>query len=146
MMLLKILRCYYFLYLDLLITDELFRNIDFTKRRRYVQLVDSVKESGGIVRLFSSMHASGERLGQLTGIAAILRFPMPDLDLNDEHHHHHEIHDEQYDFNNGNLQPNPNRPDHNFDNTNDDDDNDDDDDDDDEQSTNNDRTLKETRA
>ncbi|CAF5189182.1 unnamed protein product, partial [Rotaria magnacalcarata] len=37
----------------LLITDELFRNIDFTKRRRFVQLVDSVKESGGTVRLFS---------------------------------------------------------------------------------------------
>jgi len=40
-------------FVDLLITDELFRNIDFTKRRRYVQLVDSVKESGGEVRLFS---------------------------------------------------------------------------------------------
>ena len=37
----------------LLITDELFRNIDFNKRRRYVDLVDSVKESGGEVRLFS---------------------------------------------------------------------------------------------
>ena len=52
------------------------------------------------------MHASGERLGQLTGIAAILRFPMPDLDLADDHHHH--------ETNNGNhhddLQPNPNRP------------------------------------
>ena len=69
-----------------MITDELFRNIDFVRRRRYVQLVDSVKESGGEVRLFSSMHASGERLGQLTGIAAILRFPMPDLDLVDEQH------------------------------------------------------------
>lgn len=39
--------------LGLLITDELFRNIDFIKRRRYVQLVDSIKESGGNVRLFS---------------------------------------------------------------------------------------------
>ncbi len=42
-----------FCFVDLLITDELFRNIDFIKRRRYVQLVDSVKESGGEVRLFS---------------------------------------------------------------------------------------------
>lgn len=73
----------------LLITDELFRNTDFNKRRRYVQLVDSIKENGGDVRLFSSMHVSGERLSQLTGIAAILRFPMPDLDLADDHHHHH---------------------------------------------------------
>ncbi|CAF3151468.1 unnamed protein product [Rotaria sp. Silwood2] len=121
----------------LLITDELFRNIDFNKRRRYVQLVDSVKDSGGVVRLFSSMHASGERLGQLTGIAAILRFPMPDLDLTDEHHHHHhhhEIQNEQYNLNNGDLQLNPNRTDNYLDDTNDD------------QSTNNDRTLKETRA
>lgn len=37
----------------LLITDALFRNIDFNKRRRYVQLVDSVKDNGGEVRLFS---------------------------------------------------------------------------------------------
>ena len=90
--------------LGLLITDELFRNIDFNKRRRYVQLVDSVKDNGGDVRLFSryveafpscchssspllssfSMHVSGERLSQLTGIAAILRYPMPDLDLEGE--------------------------------------------------------------
>ena len=62
-----------YFHVDLLITDELFRNIDFVRRRRYVQLVDSVKESGGEVRLFSSMHALGDRLGQLTGIAAILR-------------------------------------------------------------------------
>ena len=42
------------------------------------------------------MHASGERLGQLTGIAAILRFPMPDLDLLDEHHHNdHEMNSDQ---------------------------------------------------
>lgn len=32
------------------------------------------------------MHGSGERLSQLTGIAAILRFPMPDLDLAEDHH------------------------------------------------------------
>jgi len=93
----------------LLITDELFRNIDFIKRRRYVQLVDSVKESGGDVQLFSSMHASGERLGQLTGIAGILRFPMPDLDLADDHHHHHEANLEPQDFDEDDIPPNPNR-------------------------------------
>ena len=32
------------------------------------------------------MHATGERLSQLTGIAAILRFPMHDLDLAEDHH------------------------------------------------------------
>jgi len=101
----------------LLITDDLFRNIDFVKRRRYVQLVDSVKESGGEVRLFSSMHASGERLGQLTGIAAILRFPMPDLDLADDHHHD-ETNSEQEDADNDDIPANPNRTVDHMDNTN----------------------------
>ena len=35
---------------------------------------------GGGVHVFSGMHASGEQLNQLTGIAAILRFPLPDLE------------------------------------------------------------------
>jgi len=105
----------------LLITDELFRNIDFIKRRRYVQLVDSIKESGGVVRLFSSMHASGERLGQLTGIAAILRFPMSDLDLSDDHHHHHEMNSELQEIDNDDLQPNPNRTVNHIDNNTDED-------------------------
>lgn len=34
---------------------------DVKERKRYVALVDSVKESGGEVKLFSSLHISGER-------------------------------------------------------------------------------------
>ncbi|KAL9357764.1 hypothetical protein Peur_051017 [Populus x canadensis] len=64
----------------LLITDELFRNADIPMRKKYVNLVNSVKGSGGTVHIFSSMHASGEQLAQLTGIAAILRFPLPELE------------------------------------------------------------------
>lgn len=64
----------------LLITDDLFRNADIPTRKKYVNLVDSVKGSGGTAHIFSSMHVSGEQLAQLTGIAAILRFPLPDLD------------------------------------------------------------------
>ncbi|KAJ4773108.1 hypothetical protein LUZ62_063252 [Rhynchospora pubera] len=64
----------------LLITDNLFRNADIAERQRYVRLVESVKDSGGTVHIFSSMHASGEQLAQLTGIAALLRFPLPELD------------------------------------------------------------------
>ncbi|CAM6104447.1 unnamed protein product [Calypogeia fissa] len=64
----------------LLITDELFRNADIATRRKYVDLAESVKDMGGDVHVFSSMHPSGEQLGQLTGIAAILRFPLPDLE------------------------------------------------------------------
>jgi len=81
------------------------------------------------------MHASGERLGQLTGIAAILRFPMPDLDLSDDHHHQqHETNSEEEEYHNGGLQPNPNRTVDQFDDT------------DEDQSTTNQRTLNENRA
>ena len=62
----------------LLISDSLFRCVehvvsgrdcslsvsrckDLPLRKEYVKLVDSVKESGGEVKIFSSMHISGER-------------------------------------------------------------------------------------
>uniref|UniRef100_A0A0D9WAN7 Protein pelota homolog n=1 Tax=Leersia perrieri TaxID=77586 RepID=A0A0D9WAN7_9ORYZ len=64
----------------LLITDNLFRNSDIATRQNYVRLVQSVKKFGGTVHIFSTMHVSGEQLAQLTGIAAILRFPLPDLE------------------------------------------------------------------
>ena len=35
---------------------------------------------GGEVHVLSAMHASGEQLNQLTGVAAVLRFPLPDLE------------------------------------------------------------------
>lgn len=68
----------------LLITDELFRNQDIATRRKYVDLVESVRDNGGTVRLFSSLHVSGEKLGQISGVAAILRFPMPEIDEADD--------------------------------------------------------------
>ncbi|KAG6726089.1 hypothetical protein I3842_02G064100 [Carya illinoinensis] len=64
----------------LLLTDELFRNTNTAARRKYVNLVNSVKDSGGTVHIFSSLHVSGEQLANITGIAAILRFPLPDLE------------------------------------------------------------------
>lgn len=64
----------------LLITDDLVRNNEIALRQKYMGLVKSVKKAGGKVFVFSSMHVSGEELSQLTGIAAILRFPLPDLD------------------------------------------------------------------
>lgn len=68
-------------------------------------MVDQVRDSGGDVKIFSTMHVSGERkligrkdnkaallinfpsfaeLSQLTGIAAILRFPLPELEDTDD--------------------------------------------------------------
>ncbi|XP_054749278.1 protein pelota homolog [Lytechinus pictus] len=67
----------------LLISDELFRSSDVTRRRVYVDLVESVRDNGGEVKVFSSLHVSGEQLNQLTGLAAMLRFPMPDIEEND---------------------------------------------------------------
>ncbi|XP_063448798.1 protein pelota-like [Mytilus edulis] len=68
----------------LLISDELFRAQDVQKRKRYIKIVDGVKENGGEVRIFSSLHVSGEQLGQLSGVAAILRFPIHDDDDDSE--------------------------------------------------------------
>ncbi|CAH1998231.1 unnamed protein product [Acanthoscelides obtectus] len=68
----------------LMISDKLFRCTDVSERKEYVRLVDSVKENGGDVKIFSSLHVSGEQLDQLTGIAAILRFPMPELEDSDD--------------------------------------------------------------
>lgn len=64
----------------LLISDKLFRCQDVALRKEYVTLVESVKEYNGDVKIFSSLHVSGEQLDQLTGIAAILRFPIPELE------------------------------------------------------------------
>ncbi|KAH8898936.1 hypothetical protein GQ53DRAFT_635556 [Thozetella sp. PMI_491] len=64
----------------LLVNDSLFRSADLATRRKYVDLVDRVKEAGGLVSRFSSDHESGQRLDALGGIAAILSYPLFDLD------------------------------------------------------------------
>ncbi|XP_016118208.1 protein pelota homolog [Sinocyclocheilus grahami] len=55
------------------------RHQDIATRSRYVRLVDNVKENGGNVRIFSSLHVSGEQLNQLSGVVAVLRFPIADM-------------------------------------------------------------------
>jgi len=64
----------------LMISNALFRSQDIQTRKRWVQVVDDVKEQGGEVRVMSSMHESGKRLEGLGGIAAILTYPIDDLD------------------------------------------------------------------
>lgn len=64
----------------LLISNSLFRSQEIKVRQRWVKLVDEVKEQGGEVRTLSSMHESGKRLEDLSGIAAILTYPIEDLD------------------------------------------------------------------
>ncbi|KAK4151538.1 hypothetical protein C8A00DRAFT_17044 [Chaetomidium leptoderma] len=68
----------------LLVNNAFFRSMDVATRKKYVGLVDKVKEDGGEVRLLSSDHESGKRLEALGGIAAILTYPIFDLDEDDE--------------------------------------------------------------
>ena len=65
---------------SLLISDELFRSSDVVTRKKYVSLVESVRDRGGTVYVFSTMHVSGQQLQQVSGVAAILRYPLPDLE------------------------------------------------------------------
>ncbi|KAL4906601.1 hypothetical protein BDW74DRAFT_190162 [Aspergillus multicolor] len=66
----------------LIISNRLFRSQDVAERKRWVSLVDRVRDvEGGEVRVLSSEHESGKRLDGLGGIAAILTFPISDEDL-----------------------------------------------------------------
>lgn len=65
---------------ELLLSDNLFRARNVAVRQEYIELVDAVKQKGGKVHIFSSLHVSGEQLAQYSGVAAVLRFPLPDLD------------------------------------------------------------------
>lgn len=64
----------------LLISDKLFRINNVAKRKKYADLVEGVRAAGGEALVFSSMHVSGEQLNNLSGIAAVLRFPLPELE------------------------------------------------------------------
>jgi protein pelota len=64
----------------MMVSDVLFRSRNIEQRKKYVKLVEKAKDQGVNVLIFSSMHISGEQLSQLTGIAAILRFPVEGVD------------------------------------------------------------------
>lgn len=65
----------------LMINNALFRSQNVAERKRWVALVDRVREAeGGEVRVLSSLHESGKRLEGLGNVAAILTYPLEDLD------------------------------------------------------------------
>lgn len=69
----------------LLISNNLFRNQDVAERKKWVALVDRVRErDGGEVRVLSEAHESGKRLEALGGIAALLSYPIYDLDEDED--------------------------------------------------------------
>jgi protein pelota len=93
---------------QLLLTDELFRNANVPTRRLYVTLVEQVRANGGQVHVFSSMHVSGQQLQQVSGVAAILRFPIPDL-MDDDDDEEEEDDDDEGDDNEPVVEYDPNR-------------------------------------
>ena len=69
----------------LLISNTLFRSQNLTERKRWVALVDRVRDvEGGEVRVLSSLHESGKRLEALGSIAAILTYPLEEIDEDEE--------------------------------------------------------------
>ncbi len=69
---------------NLLLTDSLFRSDDIAERKKYIELSEIVKNTGGEVTIFSSLHESGIQLDQVTGIAVILNYPVYDLDEDED--------------------------------------------------------------
>ena len=67
----------------LLISNKLFRSQDIAERRRWVECVEKVKAAGGDVRVLSDVHESGQRLEMLGGVAALLNYPIFDLEDED---------------------------------------------------------------
>jgi protein pelota len=64
---------------EIMITDKLIRTSSVPERRKYVAAMDMVKSAGGTVHVVSEQHVTGEQLTQLSGIAALLRYPCPEL-------------------------------------------------------------------
>eukprot|EP01133_Synstelium_polycarpum_P007648 gene7648-8950_t len=78
----------------LLVTDDFFRGKDIVTRRKYVDLVESVRNNNGEVKIFSGQHVAGEQLSKLSGVAAVLRCPM-ELDEEEEEYNEEEEEEEE---------------------------------------------------
>lgn len=61
---------------NLLLSDALFRSLDVAERRKFIDLVEEVKDNGGSVQIFIQGTAPEAELAKLTGVAAILNFPI----------------------------------------------------------------------
>eukprot|EP00158_Paraphelidium_tribonemae_P004775 Partr_v1_DN26958_c0_g1_i1_m7010 putative pelota homolog len=78
--------CSPILYSGILIVSDgllqliIWRSSDVITRKKHIALADHCKKMGATVHIFSSLHTSGEQLGQMTGIAAVLSFPCPTIE------------------------------------------------------------------
>lgn len=64
----------------LLVSDSLLRRARPAVRAAVAALADGVRAGGGDVHTLSAAHASGEALDRVAGVAAVLRFPAPQLE------------------------------------------------------------------
>lgn len=65
----------------LLITDTWMRSDDLKRRAKAAKITKDVEKKGGRSVFFSSLHSSGAELDKLTGLACILKYSIPDLDM-----------------------------------------------------------------
>jgi protein pelota len=65
---------------NLLISDHLFRSKNIATRKQYVSIAEDAEKNGIKVSIFGSQNPSGQRLKDMTGICAILKFAIPELD------------------------------------------------------------------
>ena len=65
---------------NLMISDHLFRSRNISVRKQYVAIAESAEKNGIKVSIFGSQNPSGQRLKDMTGIAAILKFALPELE------------------------------------------------------------------
>lgn len=69
----------------LLVSSNLFKSNDTAERKKWAAAKEQVeKEWGGEVLVLSSAHESGKRLEGLSGVAAILSYPLLDLDEDED--------------------------------------------------------------
>jgi len=61
---------------SLLIIDGLLRAKNFNVRRKYTKLKNELESAGTDIFVFSENHISGQKLKDITGIAAVLKFPV----------------------------------------------------------------------
>lgn len=64
----------------LLISNRLYKSADVNERRHYIQMAETVKNTGGTVMIFSEHHDAGKQLDDITGIACTLTVPLPELE------------------------------------------------------------------
>ncbi|MFX1300432.1 MAG: mRNA surveillance protein Pelota, partial [Promethearchaeota archaeon] len=61
-----------------LVLDKLFREAGPEQRRKMETIMRQVEKQAGTVEIFSTEHQAGKQLEGLGGIAALLRFSLPE--------------------------------------------------------------------